>query len=145
MIVKLNTNIELGFLRKTWFSKLVFKCRSLRRIWIIQWFTCRVRTLVFFFTLSCMAAKCGHALGEMNFQKRFKGVLITSCTFIWEAAVAINFTFFFACWSEYCSIIIWVAPWTYFTTSDCEEMMIHEPFICEDTNLLFICTAVHAW
>ena len=82
-----------------------------------------VRTLLFFFTLSCMVAKYRHPLGEMNFQKRFTEVLITSYTFIWEAAVAIVSLFVFACWSEYCSIIIWVAPWTCFTT--CEEMMIH--------------------
>ena len=104
MVVMLNTPIELGFLMKTWFSNLVFKCISLRRIWIIQWsFTWRVRTLLFLFTLSCMAAKCGHPLGEMNFQKRFTEVLITSYTFIWEAAVAIVFRFFFNCWSEYCN------------------------------------------
>ena len=77
MIVELNTPNKLGFL--TWFSSLVFKCISLRRIWIIHWsFTWRVRTLLFFFTLLCMAAKCGHPLGEMNFQKRFTEVLITS-------------------------------------------------------------------
>ena len=96
MIVELNTLIELGFLMKTWFSSLVFKCISLRIIWIIQWsLTWRVRTLVFFFTLSCMAAKCGDPLSEMNLKKRVQGVLITSCTLIWEAAVVIVFRFFF--------------------------------------------------
>ena len=106
MIVELNTLIELGFLMKTWFSSLVFKCISLRIIWIIQWsLTWRVRTLVFFFTLSCMAAKCGDPLSEMNLKKRVQGVLITSCTLIWEAAVVIVFRFFFDCWSEYCGIV----------------------------------------
>ena len=78
MIAKVNTLIELNCLMKTWFRKLVFNCISLRRILIIQWSsTCRVRTLLFFFTLSCTAAKCGNPLGKMNFQKSFKRVLIT--------------------------------------------------------------------
>ena len=80
---------------ETCFRNLVFKCICLRRILIIQSsFTCKVKLLLLSLP-SCMAAKCGRPLGEMNFKKVLKKNLITSRKLFWEATIVIVFTFFF--------------------------------------------------